>query len=138
MQNGPFESIREVVNSLADYLPKLLAGLVVLLLGALVAWIASRVFVRLLIFLRLDRVVARLGWTRALEKGDVRHSLFGFLGTILGLLIFLIFFENALVIWRLDVLSNLLEKVVLLIPQLMTATIILLIGVGVATGVVRP
>jgi hypothetical protein len=137
MQDKPFESVRELMTSVAAYLPTLLAGFVVLLLGLVAAWIASRVLVRLLIFMRLDRVAARLGWTHTLEKGDVRHSLFGTLGTLLGILIFLIFLENALVIWRLTVLSQLLDKVVLLIPELVTAAMILLIGWGTATGVSR-
>jgi len=137
MENKPFESVRELMNSVAAYLPTLLAGLVVLLLGLVAGWIASRVLVRLLIFMRLDRVTARLGWTDALNKGDVRHSLFESFGTLLGILIFLIFFENALLIWRLTVLSQLLDKVVLLIPDLVTAVIILLAGWGVAAGVAR-
>jgi len=137
MQDKPFESVKELMTSVAAYLPTLLAGFVVLILGLFAAWAASRVLVRLLIFMRLDRVAARLGWTDALAKGDVRHSLFGSLGTLLGILIFLIFFENALVIWRLTVLSQLLDKVVLLIPDLVTAAVILLIGWGTATGVSR-
>jgi Mechanosensitive ion channel, conserved TM helix len=137
MQEKPFESVRELMNSVAAYLPTLLAGFVVLLLGLFMAWVASRIVVRLLIFMRLDRVAARLGWTDALEKGDVRHSLFESLGTLLGIVIFLIFFENALVIWHLTVLSQLLDKVVLLIPELVTAIFILLVGWGTATGVSR-
>ncbi len=137
MDERPFESVHELFSSVTNYLPTLLAGIVVLLLGLVVAWIASRILIRLLVFMRLDRITARIGWTQALEKGDVRHSLFNFFGTLLGVLIFLIFLENALVIWRLTVLSQLLEKLVLLIPQLVTAALILLIGWGVAAGVTR-
>ena len=137
MQEKPFESVKELMTSVAEYLPTLLAGFVVLILGLVAAWIASRVLVRLLMFMRLDRVATRLGWTETLNKGDVRHSLFDSLGTLLGIMVFLIFFENALVIWRLTVLSQLLDRVVLLIPELVTALIILLIGWGTAAGVSR-
>jgi hypothetical protein len=67
----------------------------------------------------------------------VRHSLFGLLGTICGVLLFLVFLDNALVIWKLTVLSQLLEKMVLLIPQLITAGLVLLIGWGVANAASR-
>ena len=137
MDDKPLESVREVMTNLVAYLPSLLAGLIVLLLGMVVAWIVSKLLIRLLLFLRLDRVITRLGWGRALEKGDVRHSLFGLVGTVVGILIFLIFLENAVVIWKMSVLSQLLEKLVLLIPQLITAIIISLIGWGVATTVSR-
>lgn len=137
MDNKPLESVRDLMANVVNYLPTLLAGLIVLLLGAFAAWIVSKLVVRVLIFLRLDRVIARLGWGRTLEKGDVRHSLFGMLGVLAGLLLFLVFLDNAVVIWKLSVLSELLEKLVHLIPQLITAGIILLAGWGVAIAVSR-
>ena len=137
MDTQPLESVRDLMSNVVGYLPTLLAGLIVLVLGAIVAWIVSKLVVRVLIFLRLDRVIVRLGWGRALEKGDVRHSLFGLVGMVCGVLFFLVFLENAVVIWKLTVLSQLLEKLVLLIPQLISASIILLIGWGAATAVSR-
>lgn len=125
------------MSNIVGYLPTLLAGFIVLVLGAVVAYVVSKLVVRILILLRLDRVVLRLGWGRALEKGDVRHSLFGLLGVVIGVLLFLVFLDNAVVIWKLTVLSQLLEKLVHLIPQLISAGIILLIGWGVATAVSR-
>jgi len=133
----PLQSVREVMANLVDFLPTLLAGMIVLVLGALVAWMVSKLVVRVLLFLRLDRVIVRLGWGRALEKGDVRHSLFGIIGTVFGVLLFLVFLDNAVVIWKLTVLSELLEKVVMLIPQVMVAGVLLLIGWGIATAVSR-
>jgi hypothetical protein len=137
MEDKPLDSVQDVMSNVVNYLPTLLDGFVVLLLGAVAAWIVSKLVLRVLLFLRLDRVIGRLGWGRALEKGDVRHSLFGIIGVVSGLLIFLIFFDNAVVIWKLAVLSELLEKLVHLIPQLITAGIILLVGWGVATAVSR-
>ena len=133
----PITSVNDVVANIVGYLPTLLSGFMVLLLGAFVAWLIAKLTMRILFFLRLDRVVARLGWGRALEKGDVRHSLFGFAGTIVGLFVFLVFLENAILIWKLTVLSQLLEKLVELVPQLITAGVILLVGWGVATAVSR-
>jgi hypothetical protein len=137
MNEKPFESVRDVMANVVAYLPTLVAGLVVLVLGTLVAWLVSKLAVRILIFLRLDRVVVRLGWGRALDKGDVRHSIFGLAGVSIGVLLFLVFLDNAMVIWKLTVLSQLLEKLVNLIPQLITAAIILLIGWGISVAVSR-
>jgi hypothetical protein len=125
MEQKPFESVRDVMTNIVGYLPTLLAGLIVLVLGGIVAWVVSRLVVRILILLRLDRVIVRFGWGRALDKGDVRHSLFGLVGMILGFLVFLVFLENAVVLWKLTVLSQLLERIIILIPQLMVATLIL-------------
>jgi hypothetical protein len=137
MEQTPITSVNDVMANIVGYLPTLLSGFVVLLLGAFVAWLIAKLTVRILFFLRLDRVVARLGWGRALEKGDVRHSLFDFAGTIVGLFVFLVFLENAILIWKLTVLSQLLDKLVELVPQLITAGIVLLVGWGVAAAVSR-
>jgi hypothetical protein len=135
MDQKPFESVRDVMSNIVGYLPTLVAGFAVLLMGAILAWIVSKLIVRILIFLRLDRVIVRLGWGRALGKGDVRHSLFGMVGAVCGVLLFLVFLDNAMLIWKLTVLSALLERFVQLIPKLFTAGIILLVGWVVATAI---
>lgn len=135
MDSQTLPTISEFFRHIGDYMPKLLAGLVVFLLGLLVAWIGAKLIVRLLILSRLDRVLIRTGWVRALDKGDVRHSLFAFIGWLFGGVIFLIFLDNAIVIWGLTVLSEMLERFVLLVPRLIASIIIMLVGWGLATGV---
>lgn len=130
-------ALGDVVSNILAYLPSLLAGLVVLLLGLLAAWITARAVVRVLIWLRLDRVVQRMRWGTSLAKGDVRHTLYTLVGTGFGALVFLIFLANALVLWRLTVLSSLLEGLVGMIPNLIVAAIILVVGTTVASMVGR-
>lgn len=137
METKPLESVRDMIAHLVGYLPTLVAGLLVLLLGAVVAWIGAKFVVRMLLLTRLDRVVGRLSWGRALAKGDVRHSLFELIGSIFGVLVFLVFLDNAVTIWKLTVLSQLLERLVLVAPQLLTAVIVILVGIGVASAVSR-
>jgi len=123
--------------SIVEYLPRLLAGLGVLVLGGVIAWIGAKLLVRLLVFSRVDRIIVRLGWSRPLEKGDVRHSIFTFSGVVFGTLLFLMFLENAIVIWRLTVISRLLDGFVEWIPRLVVAGITLLVGWAVAVGASR-
>ena len=137
MNDKPLESVRDLLASLVGYVPTLLAGLLVLLLGLIVAWVGSKFVVRMLVVMRLDRVIGRLGWGQALQKGDLRHSLFEFVGTVFGVLVFLVFLDSAVTIWQLTVISRLLERLESLVPQLFTATIIMLVGGGVATAVSR-
>ena len=137
MNEKPLESLRDLMASLTGYLPTLVAGFLVLVLGLIVAWIGSKFIVRVLIVMRLDRVIGRLGWGRALQKGDVRHSLFALVGNICGVLIFLVFLDNAVIIWQLTVVSHLLGRLVTLAPQLFTAGVILMVGWGVATAAAR-
>jgi hypothetical protein len=137
MQNPPFQSVQELFSNITGFLPLLLAGFIVLLVGAALAWLISKLVLRVLLLLRLDRVLARMSWGRALAKGDVRHSIFSLVGAVVGLFVFLVFLENAIVIWKLTVLSDLLQKLVGFIPQLVTASVILLLGWAVAGAVFR-
>ncbi len=137
MDEKPFESVRDLLTSLAEYVPTILAGLLVLLLGLLAAWAASQLLVRLLVLMRLDRVLARLRWTSALESADARHTLFEMAGTLLGIFVFLVFLANALMIWHLTVLSDLFTRVLLRIPEIIAAVLILLVGWGIANLATR-
>jgi hypothetical protein len=137
MNEQPFESVRDLITNLAGFLPTILAGLLVLLLGLLAAWATSQIVVRLLVLMRLDRVLARLRWTSALESADARHTLFELVGTLLGIFVFLVFLANALMIWRLTVLSDLFTRVLLRIPEIIAAILILLVGWGLANLAMR-
>jgi hypothetical protein len=137
MNEQPFESVRDLVTNLASFLPTILAGLLVLLLGLLAAWATSQIIVRLLVLMRLDRVLARLRWTSALESADARHTLFELVGTMLGIFVFLVFLANALMIWRLTVLSDLFTRVLLRIPEIIAAILILLVGWGLSNLAMR-
>lgn len=137
MNDRPFESLRELVESFGAYLPTLLAGLLVMLLGLVAAWAVSRLLVRVLVLMRLDRVLARLRWTTALASGDTRHTLFELAGTVAGVFVFIVFLANALVIWRLTVLSDLFTRLLMLIPEIITVGMILVAGWGIANLVSR-
>jgi hypothetical protein len=137
LKEQPFESVRDLVTNLAGYIPTIVAGLAVLLLGLLAAWAASHLLVRLLVLMRLDRVMARLRWTSALESADARHTLFELFGTVVGIFIFLVFVANALVIWRLTVLSDLFTRMLLRIPEIVVAALILLVGWSIANLATR-
>lgn len=136
MTDQPLLSLRDVVAQILAFVPALAAGLLVLVVGLLVAWLSARVVLRVMLLLRLDRVVARLGWG-GLARGDIRHTLFSLLGGAIGLLVFLIFLDNVFVIWHLTVLSRLLERFVLAVPDLLVAGLIMLLGTAVAAAVAR-
>jgi hypothetical protein len=132
MKEQPLHSLRDALAAIVDFLPALVSGLLVLIVGALVAWLVARVTVRVLTWLRLHRVVERFRWGRALGKGDVRHALYALIGWLVGAFTFLVFLNRTLVLWQLTVLSHLLERLVLLVPDLLLAGVILAAGAGMA------
>jgi hypothetical protein len=137
MSEEPLVSLQKIVGRVIDFLPALIAGFLVLLVGLLLAWITARVVSRLLILLRIHHVAERLRWGGALRKGDVRHTVISLLGSAAGTLVFLVFLDKALGLWGLTVLSQLLERLVFLVPALIVCLFIVIIGLVIGAMVER-
>ena len=123
------------MQQLSDYLPTLAAGLFIVAVGIIVGWLAKRSTVRVLVWLRLDRLGQRSGWPGAFAKGDVRAPLYALLGNGAWLLVTLVFLENALQIWGLLVLAEMVERVLFFVPNILVALFVVGIGELVAGSV---
>jgi hypothetical protein len=121
-------SLVDFWQQLVAFLPSLVAGLLLLAIGLFAGWLAKRFVVRLLIWLRLDRLAGRVGWRAALGKGDVRATLYNLAGNVCGLIIALVFLDDALNRWGLTGLSRSIANVVSYLPNLGLVAVI--IGVG--------
>lgn len=128
---GPFG---ELVQRFSNYLPTFAAGALVLGAGVLAGWLAKRAAIRILILLRLDRLGGRFAWRAAFGKGDVRAALYTLLGNVLMGLIILVFLDNALQIWGLTVLSGMVGRIVLYLPNLALVAAIVTVGLLLANA----
>jgi hypothetical protein len=135
MQQPVTEPLAGLIQRFTDYVPTLAAGALVLALGLVLGWVAKRAVVRILIWLRLDRLAGRVGWRSAFGKGDVRAALYELLGTVAFVLVVLVFLDNALIIWGLAVLSRLMDNIVFSLPRLGLAAIVVAIGIAIANAV---
>jgi hypothetical protein len=128
MTNTFQEQLSALGQRILAYLPNLLGGLLLLLLGWLVGWIIKRMIIQLLVILRIDRLFIRLRWKSSLSKADLRYALYNLVGNVAFFIVFLIFLNSALTVLKLEILSKLIEQGVLFVPRLIVALIIL--GVG--------
>jgi hypothetical protein len=131
------EQMLLIGEKIIAFLPSLLAGLVLLLVGLLLGWIAKRIIVQLLVLFRLEKLLVRFRWGEDFLKADVRYGFYNFIGGIAFLIIFLILLDGALETWRLTVLSNLLEQAISVIPRIIIALIIFGVGWLIASGASR-
>jgi Mechanosensitive ion channel, conserved TM helix len=115
-------------SSIVAYLPNLLAGMVLILLGWFAGWIIKRVIVQFLYILRIDRFLRRSRLGVDFSKADVRYSISNFIGNVAFGIVFFVFVDNALLAWKLDILSGVLSKGILFIPKLILAFVILWAG----------
>ncbi len=122
------EPLREVVQKLVAFLPSLLTGIVVFLIGLGLAWLVKLLVVRVARLLKLDAALTRSGVTDALQKMAVKDSPAKLIGRMFFWLVTFIFFILALKVMKVPVIDQLLEKFLLFLPNIFVALIILTIG----------
>lgn len=132
MQEPAIQPLSELAREFWGFLPSLAAGLFVLLLGVAAGWVVKRSLVRLLLWLRLDRLAGRTGWRTALGKGDVRAALYNLIGNGALALVFLLFADDALLRWGLTTPSRLVAAALVYLPNLALVVLIVVLGVLIA------
>lgn len=129
------EQFIKLIDSIVAYLPNLLAGILLILLGWLAGWIIKRIIVQVSMIIKVDRFFKRSRWEADLSKADVRYAIFNFIGDIGYAIVFIIFLDNALVAWKLTVLSDLLNRGIIFLPKVIIAIVIFFAGLLIASGV---
>jgi len=122
------------LNTAIEFLPKLLSGLLLLLIGWAVAWVAKRVVIQLMILLRMERFLVRFRWGGAFGKADIRYGLYNLVGNVVFLLVLLTFLDFTLLVWDMQALSGQLGGIILFLPRLVKAALIALLGWYLAKG----
>ncbi|HKK19846.1 MAG TPA: hypothetical protein VJ983_00110 [candidate division Zixibacteria bacterium] len=131
------EQLSGLSEQIIGFLPSLLAGIALVLLGWVLGWVCKRVIIQLAYILRLDRFLVRSRWRDDFAKGDVRFGLYNFLGNIAFFIIFIIFLDNAFHVWQLTVFYNLLETGIYFIPKAVAGLAIFGIGWLIASSAER-
>jgi len=134
MQDLQTQPLSEFYARFAAFLPTLTAGLLVIVLGLVAGWLAKRALVRILMWLRLDRLAGRVGWRAGLGKGDVRAALYDAIGNVAMLVVVLVFLDDALNRWGLVALSRIIDSIVFYLPNLVLVALVLGIGVTLSNG----
>ena len=131
------DPVLQLGEKIIDYLPYLLAGLVLLIAGLILGWIVKRVVIQLAAILRLDRFLTGFRRGEVFAKADVRYGFYNSLGNIGLLVVFMVFLSAALEAMKLSVLSALLEKGIYFVPKAILALTIFGVGWLVAAAASR-
>jgi hypothetical protein len=119
-----------LLNSVAtviNFVPSLIGGLIVLIVGLLIAAIAYRAVFGILKVIQLEKFLARYGITK-IEGRDIEWS--EILAEIVRWAIIVMFLMPALQAWRLDAVNTVLNRVVLYIPNVIVAVVLAMIGLA--------
>lgn len=125
------------IDEVIAYLPSLLAGLILLVIGVVLGWVAKRVVMQIAFLLRLDRFLIGFRWGKDFARADVRYGFYNFIGNVVFFIVVLAFLGSALSVWKLTALSNLLSDGILFFPRVAVALLIFGLGWLVAAGASR-
>jgi hypothetical protein len=120
--------LHEVAQGIVAFLPGLLSGLVVLLIGFGLAWLVKLLAVRIVRLLKADAAFARTGVTEALNKMAVKDTPAKLIGRTFFWLVMIIFLVLSLKVMKVPVIDQLLERFLLYLPNVFVALIILVLG----------
>ena len=119
--------------SIAEFIPKLIGFLLILIIGYFVAKAIARL---------LDRVLERVGFDRWVERGGVKRALAGSKYDASSLLSQIIFYIALLFVLQLafgvfgpNPISDLIKSVIAYLPKVFVAIIIIVVGAAIAAAV---
>lgn len=117
-------SINTGLLGLVTFLQSFVAGLIVLIIGLIVAALLRQVVLEVLKALRVESFLKRYGVPEA--RGDLNWS--NILGEIVRWFVILLFLVPAVKAWGVPEATSVINQMVLYIPQVFVATILALVG----------
>ncbi len=123
-----WESLQTFMNQLAGYLPQLIGAVVILIVGWIIAKIVRRIVMKGLRLIRFDLLTEKSGVDKFLVDGGITMTAVDVIGKLVYWMLLLIIFLAAMNGLGLQVASELLNQVVLYIPNVIVATIVLIVG----------
>ena len=126
------ESLLTLWASVAAFVPKLVAAIVVFLIGWLIAVLLGRVAYHLIRVLQINKALEGLGFRAAIERGGLRLDAPKFFDELVKWFFIIVFLMAATNIVGLTQVTEFLAVVVFYLPNVIVAALVLLIGVLVA------
>ncbi len=131
-QSALLNSWYQVVNSTILVLPIVFGAIIVFAVGLVLAYWAKKLAIDGLKFLKIEDFLKRSGVDSYLLKADIKLTFIELVGTFLQWVIVLVFFLAAVDILGLNVVSEVLARVLGYIPNVIAASLIFGAGYMVA------
>jgi len=127
-QDAVSTSLQGLWIKFINFIPQVLAALVVLIVGLIIAGALGQLAKKLIGYLNIDQVLQRFGIKQQLEKIGMTFTFGDLIGWIVKWFLIIAVWIAVLQVLNLDQVGNLLERLVLYLPNVVTAIIILAIG----------
>lgn len=121
-------SLQEVWTSVASFIPTLLGALIVFVVGWIVAVALGKVIEQVVRTLKVDHVLAQLEMEKMMERAGWKLNSGAFVGGLVKWFLIVVFLLAAANILGLNQVSDFLRDVLLYIPNVVVASLILIIA----------
>ena len=128
-QTTVVQPVEQMWASVLGFLPMLISVILILLIGWMLATLVQKVITRFLKLARLDTVSEKIGIANILTKGDINYTLSEILGVLIYWLLMLVVFLMAVNALQLTVAAQLLNQVILYVPNVIAGVFILVLGI---------
>lgn len=122
------EPLQDVFHAIKQFLPNLLAMLVILIIGLVVARVLRAILVRFLTVIKFDSWSDRMGMTTLMRKGDLWAKPALALGSILYWIMILVAVMMGLSALKITAIDNLVAQFFMYLPRAFSSILILLVG----------
>lgn len=122
------ESVGNFLRGIGEFLPNLLAAIVILLVGWLIARTLKFGVTRGLTTAKFPKLAKQAGIDDFLARGGVKRSSTDLVATLVYWLVMLIVLVTAVNALRLEVASQLLNQILFYIPNIIAAVIVVVVG----------
>lgn len=121
--------VKSMITRILNFIPTLIGALLILLVGWFVAKALEWVVNKALKAVKVDNLSETTGIADILEKGEIKKSLSELIGAIVYWLVMLTVLVTAVNALGLTTAAELLDKLVLYIPNVLGAIFILVLGI---------
>lgn len=127
------EPIMAMAIKLWGYVPNVVAAIVILLVGVVVAKLLASIIGRVLKLAKLDALSEKAGLANILRVGELKLSLAGIIETLIYWVMVLLVVVTAAQALKFTEAANLITKLIAYIPNIIAAVLILAVGAFLAS-----
>lgn len=127
------DALRDGLSSVATFVPKFLAFIVILVVGWLIAKAIAKAVGKLLEKVGFDRAVERGGIKKALDQSKFDAS--DIVGKLVYYTLLLFVLQLAFGVWGPNPISELITNVIAFLPKLIVAIVIIVVAAAIAAAV---
>jgi len=122
------EPLNKFVTKIAGFLPSLLIGIILIIIGFFLAMILRAIVSRLSRLLNLDRIAEKVGLAQMLQKGGIKEPVSWMIGNAIYWVVLISFVIMGLDALKIPAVENLLKEFWFYVPNVIAAVIILVAG----------